>query len=533
MGYTVDYAKGVLFSVGGESDKSDIGIYSNLFIGYGIGKNWDIGLSFPYIFNQTFDEGQGLAAFETTGLLESRISTKFNFYRFSAGGGLAVLGHVGINRTKNLPFFGDKSGLSYTLEIALDKKWGSWLLGANLGYRLFDSGNPLMGFSAFEPYTNTILASVALKYILTTNWSMVGEIWLSRPDIDFVGVDRKPESLEALWGGIYNKKNIFRHDSDLNITLGLTKGLGSGVSTPDLRFFAGVSYALSPYSKKAKVTDLPQKTFADSVFESGPEQASNQESEDEIKKESFYNPGYRQGYLAGFRKDEHADGNTDLNLGYESDVGFADGYQDSAHEVFPAKYARTTFAQAYHEGFNARQKKGPYANFAGDKDHGSKVSNDPEYIEGYELGWLDAPEYQEISDEINLLTVNDSNTEEFQELEPKKSEIISFENINFYFNSALINKRSYKILEKLADHLRKADYKFLQIYGHTDNVGDDLYNEKLSLERARSVYRYLKSQGFSEKKMDFDGWGKRKPVAPNDTPQNRYKNRRVEFLITR
>jgi outer membrane protein OmpA-like peptidoglycan-associated protein len=73
----------------------------------------------------------------------------------------------------------------------------------------------------------------------------------------------------------------------------------------------------------------------------------------------------------------------------------------------------------------------------------------------------------------------------------------------------------------------------IEIQGHTDNVGGDVQNEKLSLNRAKSVYDYLISQKIAANRLSFKGYGKQKPVSSNDTEEGRQKNRRTSFVVTR
>ncbi len=68
-----------------------------------------------------------------------------------------------------------------------------------------------------------------------------------------------------------------------------------------------------------------------------------------------------------------------------------------------------------------------------------------------------------------------------------------------------------------------------EISGHTDNVGDKKSNQELSLKRAKSVYEYLLQKGVEPNRLTFRGYGDSQPAAPNDTEENRQKNRRIEF----
>lgn len=71
----------------------------------------------------------------------------------------------------------------------------------------------------------------------------------------------------------------------------------------------------------------------------------------------------------------------------------------------------------------------------------------------------------------------------------------------------------------------------ISINGHTDNQGSDSYNQKLSEQRAKSVYEYLLKKGINNNKIKYKGYGETVPLTNNDTEENRKKNRRVEIEI--
>jgi outer membrane protein OmpA-like peptidoglycan-associated protein len=71
----------------------------------------------------------------------------------------------------------------------------------------------------------------------------------------------------------------------------------------------------------------------------------------------------------------------------------------------------------------------------------------------------------------------------------------------------------------------------VRIEGHTDDVGKDELNKRLSLQRAGSVMEYLVSRGIAPKRIVTAGYGKNRPIVPNVTPENRAKNRRVELTL--
>ncbi len=104
-------------------------------------------------------------------------------------------------------------------------------------------------------------------------------------------------------------------------------------------------------------------------------------------------------------------------------------------------------------------------------------------------------------------------------------------NIFFDTDSFNIKPESYPELDKLVVFIRLHNGIKVEIGGHTDNVGDEVYNQKLSENRAKSVYNYLISKGVKKEVLSYKGYGMKKPLVKNDSPENRAKNRRTEFTI--
>jgi OmpA-OmpF porin, OOP family len=112
------------------------------------------------------------------------------------------------------------------------------------------------------------------------------------------------------------------------------------------------------------------------------------------------------------------------------------------------------------------------------------------------------------------------------------SEIQILKQVQFQTGSAKILPGSFPILDEVVRLLKvNPDIKHLDIEGHTDNKGSDELNEKLSKDRARSCLEYLVSKGIESGRLASDGFGPKKPLADNNTPDGRQKNRRVEFHI--
>ena len=86
-------------------------------------------------------------------------------------------------------------------------------------------------------------------------------------------------------------------------------------------------------------------------------------------------------------------------------------------------------------------------------------------------------------------------------------------------------------LEKAVDLMKINQSMVIEVGGHTDNVGNDDYNMKLSHNRAKSVREYLVKSGITAERIQAKGYGELNPIATNDTDKGRQANRRTEFII--
>lgn len=86
-------------------------------------------------------------------------------------------------------------------------------------------------------------------------------------------------------------------------------------------------------------------------------------------------------------------------------------------------------------------------------------------------------------------------------------------------------------LKKLADDLKALNINKLRLFGHTDNVGSAELNRSLSLRRAEAVAAAMAANGFTADNLERKGFGFDRPLASNDTPEGRTKNRRVAVIV--
>jgi outer membrane protein OmpA-like peptidoglycan-associated protein len=104
--------------------------------------------------------------------------------------------------------------------------------------------------------------------------------------------------------------------------------------------------------------------------------------------------------------------------------------------------------------------------------------------------------------------------------------------IHFELNSAIIASTSFALMGEIADvMLRNPQLTKIEVQGHTDNTGTEEINRKLSQDRADSVKSWLSSHGVDGGRLVAKGYGSGRPLAPNVTPANRARNRRVQFFI--
>ncbi len=117
-------------------------------------------------------------------------------------------------------------------------------------------------------------------------------------------------------------------------------------------------------------------------------------------------------------------------------------------------------------------------------------------------------------------------------MEPlKKGEPYRIEDIHYATNSADLKKSSKAILDEFIDYLQRNSSLKVAIHGHTDNVGSKEDNKALSHDRAFTVMSYLQRNGIDADRLEFEGFGESDPIATNDTPEGRAKNRRTEFVV--
>lgn len=127
-----------------------------------------------------------------------------------------------------------------------------------------------------------------------------------------------------------------------------------------------------------------------------------------------------------------------------------------------------------------------------------------------------------LNDNITLVSLDEMSEQQVS---------IRINNIFFDFNESILKPESFLELDRLYNVLNSNPDIKVEISGHTDNVGSDEYNNKLSQSRSEAVKDYLVKKGINTGRIISKGYGKSNPVTTNDTEESRQLNRRVEFKI--
>ena len=116
---------------------------------------------------------------------------------------------------------------------------------------------------------------------------------------------------------------------------------------------------------------------------------------------------------------------------------------------------------------------------------------------------------------------------------PKTEEIkrgrLVLEGVNFQSGKSVLTTASYAILDRVYESLAEWENVKLEIRGHTDNIGSEEVNQRISQARADAVMQYLVKRGIHPSRLQAVGFGETSPIADNQTAEGRAINRRVEM----
>ncbi len=245
-------------------------LHLDLHAALGLTNWWDIGINIANVVSQTTEQELQNGFFADKGLTDVMLYTKIRFLGNDKGGAALALS-VNLPQTKNSPFLGLNSPAPsddynqdpiINIELAVDKDFGKWSAGANVGYRMRNPGKNKSSIGIFNessadddevtlnPVGEQILASAALAYKMTDKTRIIGEYFTSflAGDPENVGgTSSGTSSTEEQLSKTFTTGELLlglRHDIKPNLHLhaGASTALQEGTSSPDYRVYGGVNY---------------------------------------------------------------------------------------------------------------------------------------------------------------------------------------------------------------------------------------------------------------------------------------------------
>jgi outer membrane protein OmpA-like peptidoglycan-associated protein len=199
-----------------------------------------------------------------------------------------------------------------------------------------------------------------------------------------------------------------------------------------------------------------------------------------------------------------------------------------------AENARMTAQEAEREAYEAAR-----ARAAAEESKAAALNQTRRALEQMELARQEADLTRE-----QLARVRRERDQELNRMQQALSQIVSTQRtalglvmnlgsdtIRFDFDKAELRAENRELLSRIVGVLMTSDHYRVQVYGHTDDVGTEAYNQQLSERRARTVRDYLVEAGIDEEIISTKGFGKSNPLVPGDSPEARATNRRVEVAI--
>lgn len=147
----------------------------------------------------------------------------------------------------------------------------------------------------------------------------------------------------------------------------------------------------------------------------------------------------------------------------------------------------------------------------------------------------EAPGYIAVNDNLDLseLKVYREQTRDLALVPIRAGEVVRVNNLFFDPGMAVLRPESYPELNRLSGLLKERKTMAIEIQGHTDSIGTDEHNLRLSQERAAAVATYLAGRGTDRSRLTVTGFGETRPIGTNGTDDGRRLNRRVEIVIRR
>ncbi len=455
--------------------------------------------------------------------------------------------------------------LSFEPRFVADRRFASGLyVAGSLGYRLRERTQ--IGNLAVD---DEIVFSVGAEYPVLPKISLIAEVFggLGLFDADGDpdgGIDLEEAPVEALVAGRW------RHASGLVVTGGLGRGLTSGYGAPAFRVFVGAGW-MAPAKAAPVVVDSDGDGLPDDADKcpNDPEDKNGFEDQDgcpdatkdsdgdgvpDITDKCPKDPEDQNGFedqdgCPDGAKDSDGDGVPDAvdkcpnepedKNGFEDEDGCPDGAKDSDGDGLPDAVDKCPNEPEDKDGFEDEDG-------CPDPDNDGDGFCDPwvfekglqEKMAAHCRGLDKCPAEKEI---INGFEDEDGCPDKGAEKAViTKNSIIILDRIYFETDKATLLRQSYPVLDLVVQIMKTHTHiQSLEVQGHTDDVGSDDKNLRLSSERAEAVVKYLVSKGVEPARLTSQGYGEGTPLADCAGLKGaradacRAKNRRVEFKIVK
>ncbi len=494
----------------------------DLGLAYGWSENLQISFQMPVLLSHSSEEQEGVKVDIFEGIHTFRPGFKWSLPSGPATH-WAFLGSIDFPFVDNSPYTGTEPYPIYNLEGAYSWSHKSRIQSLNAGFRARNPSSTPADAHMF-PLRSQFIASYGIseKWSQTARW--VFEVIGSLPvDKDPYKETTHASSIDVL---LAMKHRWFKN---LNFDWGGTIEPGVESLAPKYRVFAGLVYYWKPGEEAApnKESEKPLET----VFSVLPDSST-------VKTMEFV-----QFYAEGDQQIESCqivDGPGQISSAceYHSDT------PGMAKIIF-----KDTFGRSLNRFVNVEEKsfgtvgfsKPVYKVYTGSSLQPMAVGGLPPYSfrktqgEGNlsETGFFEAPLRPQ---KVDIEVQDQKGTTAQAAIEvvepPKEDQAINLSNLEFVSGKAELTPNSMKILRSNLNSLRRVNIQSLIIEGHTDSIGADSYNQRLSRLRAEAVKKILSRElGIPVANVDAIGHGESKPIATNDNSAGRQRNRRVVLKV--
>ncbi len=425
---------------------------------------------------------------ETFGMGDLRFSPRFRIVDHDGHGfGLALAGTLNIPVGKHFDRYMGGENVSFSPEIMLELRYPYFRMAIDAGYKF-----------AFESEVRDLQVDDELLFggaLGVMPGTKVMEIVVEANGAAGANslFERKERRLEVDGG--------FKFFPTRGLTLNVGAGAGvlAGYGSPDWRVFAGLGYSpiVEPdrdgdgiFDRDDACPDEPEDRDGFEDANGCPDPDNDQDgildAADQCRDDAEDKDGFEDGEGCP-DPDNDQDGVRDVNDGCPLDAEDKDGFQDD--DGCPD----------------------PDNDQDGILDAADQCPTEPENVNGCQ---------------------DDDGCPEAGKVCIVEDKIVTLEPIFFKFGKAIILEKSFPVLQEMAQLIGEhKEWKRIRVEGHTDDIGRDANNLRLSRARAKAVYDHLVKQGIDRKRLEHQGFGETRPLVPNDSDDNRAKNRRVDFVI--